>query len=129
MAADDFAPRDYQRRIHPEWNDPADPVGNILAEISDMNERPELLSPSDEKFLVYITVRRIRSHRDGAKVVYLTDRQVHRLDCLIKRYTQAHVGARFIWDKEEAATAGTPTRPRTPRASPEPRLRCASSQP
>ena len=93
--------REWVRRINPAWSDPDDHVGNVLAEISDMYGRRELLSPSDEHFLAYIITHRIRTFADKSQGVYLTEKQVMRLDILTKRFTSAHLAERFLRRKKE----------------------------
>lgn len=107
QSGEPFIRRDWFRRINPEWSDATDHAGNLLAEISDMHGRPELLSGSDQRFLTYVINQRIRTFQDGSRGVYLTDRQHDRLDCITKRYTQSHVAKRFLTVRSQLAKHGS----------------------
>ena len=45
-------------------SDPNDPVGNFLAEVEDLNSRPDLLSESDKRFLKRMADTRVRTFAD-----------------------------------------------------------------
>jgi hypothetical protein len=72
-----------------------DPGLCLLDYLADMRQRPELLTPSDLKFIRHLERAAIRPQPDGSRAVYLSEAHVWKLTSLARRFTHPSLAGAF----------------------------------